>query len=426
MEKSDDAGFIRVYRPKRKALLLRRGNKADGIIQARIRRPDGKGYKFISMETTDWTTAFRFAAVQFRRLREQHRNDIPLDVHRFEFIYKKWLESRKSRLSEKRHANLVWMAERYFYEFFNKLNFALIDENTVERYWEWRMNYWVSGPGSKKVSPFATPKPKMATLAVERDALNQVFRWAVRHQYLRRQPQIELPEKYEKTRRPAYPINKFHSFYKDAQAWMRETEREYDRYHRALSVYFCSLILFSGLRPREAKLLKWQDVKTFKDESGNEHILLTIHPETKTHGREMVPLDETAEVLREWHAFAKHTGPDDYVFANWDGSFWEAHGRSVHKLLTHLGARKDNFGRDLSAYSFRHAYATHRLLNGVRVYSLAENMGTSVEMIERHYSHVKPRMNAEELTKMTGRDRIVVPEDFLVESKDFLALLEGR
>jgi len=35
---------------------------------------------------------------------------------------------------------------------------------------------------------------------------------------------------------------------------------------------------------------------------------------------------------------------------------------------------------------------------GVSVYTLAENMGTSVAMIEKHYSHLRTEMAADELT----------------------------
>ena len=56
-------------------------------------------------------------------------------------------------------------------------------------------------------------------------------------------------------------------------------------------------------------------------------------------------------------------------------------------------------GKQRDAYCLRHYYATERLIAGVSVYTLAENMGTSVQMIERHYGHLKPEMAAEELTK---------------------------
>ena len=46
-----------------------------------------------------------------------------------------------------------------------------------------------------------------------------------------------------------------------------------------------------------------------------------------------------------------------------------------------------------------HSYATFSLLNdGMDVHTLAVQMGTSILMIERHYSHLTPRLKKEMLT----------------------------
>jgi integrase len=39
-------------------------------------------------------------------------------------------------------------------------------------------------------------------------------------------------------------------------------------------------------------------------------------------------------------------------------------------------------------YAMRHTYATFSIAAGVDIYVLARRMGTSVEMIERHYAHL--------------------------------------
>ena len=39
------------------------------------------------------------------------------------------------------------------------------------------------------------------------------------------------------------------------------------------------------------------------------------------------------------------------------------------------------------------------MVRGISVYTLAENMGTSVAMIEKYYGHVRPERAADELTK---------------------------
>ena len=48
-----------------------------------------------------------------------------------------------------------------------------------------------------------------------------------------------------------------------------------------------------------------------------------------------------------------------------------------------------------SSYCLRHTYATFRLMEGVDVYFLAKQMGTSVRMIEDHYGHITPSKNAD-------------------------------
>ena len=67
-------------------------------------------------------------------------------------------------------------------------------------------------------------------------------------------------------------------------------------------------------------------------------------------------------------------------------------------MLAEAGLLFDKDGRERSLYSCRHTYATFSLLyRKVPVHTLARNMGTSVAMIERHYSHLTPRLAVREL-----------------------------
>lgn len=51
----------------------------------------------------------------------------------------------------------------------------------------------------------------------------------------------------------------------------------------------------------------------------------------------------------------------------------------------------DNRGYRRTPYSIRHTYITMRLMEGVNVYQLASNAGTSIEMIENYYGHLRNR-----------------------------------
>ena len=48
-------------------------------------------------------------------------------------------------------------------------------------------------------------------------------------------------------------------------------------------------------------------------------------------------------------------------------------------------------------YSLRHTYATEELLAGTDIHTLAKQMGTSVRMLEAHYSKLTATMAAEKL-----------------------------
>ena len=53
-------------------------------------------------------------------------------------------------------------------------------------------------------------------------------------------------------------------------------------------------------------------------------------------------------------------------------------------------------GKERSLYSLRHYYATQRLLEGIPIHDLSQQMGTSVLMITKHYSHLTSLMKAKQ------------------------------
>lgn len=76
------------------------------------------------------------------------------------------------------------------------------------------------------------------------------------------------------------------------------------------------------------------------------------------------------------------------------------------RALKEAGVLFASDGKKRVPYSLRHTYATMRLAEGVSVFQLAANMGTSVEMLEEFYGKKRmrdPRM-ATELTKLWRRE----------------------
>ncbi len=67
------------------------------------------------------------------------------------------------------------------------------------------------------------------------------------------------------------------------------------------------------------------------------------------------------------------------------------------KLMRESGLLQHPSGGTRTLYSLRHTYATEELLAGTDIHTLAKQMGTSVRMLEAHYSKLTATMAAERL-----------------------------
>src|SRR6202008_504813 len=86
---------------------------------------------------------------------------------------------------------------------------------------------------------------------------------------------------------------------------------------------------------------------------------------------------------------SKATGTRDFVFSTFKGGpATTLYKRLLREVMTLAGVYLSAKGKPRSAYSFRHTYATLRRMNDADAHDVADNMGTSPEMLRKHYSHV--------------------------------------
>ena len=67
------------------------------------------------------------------------------------------------------------------------------------------------------------------------------------------------------------------------------------------------------------------------------------------------------------------------------------------KLMRESGLLQAVGGGHRTLYSLRHTYATEELLVGTDIHTLSKQMGTSVRMLEAHYSKLTATMAAAKL-----------------------------
>jgi len=146
----------------------------------------------------------------------------------------------------------------------------------------------------------------------------------------------------------------------------------------------------------EARNLRWRDVDARTDRQGRPFVCLNVRGKDKF--RELVAANNVAAYFERMRAISKATKPDDFVFTNIDGkSASTLYTKMITGLLKESNLMLGSSGTRRSAYCLRHTYATFRLMEGIDVYFLAKQMGTSVQMIENHYGHITPSKNAERI-----------------------------
>lgn len=102
-------------------------------------------------------------------------------------------------------------------------------------------------------------------------------------------------------------------------------------------------------------------------------------PEGKTGPRDVVLTEEAA---RWFEGIAAGKQPDDLLLPKDDGTAW---GFNHHLRRMRDAVKRAKLPKATTIYACRHSYVSQSLLSGMNMQLLAENMGTSVRMIEQHY-----------------------------------------
>ena len=409
-----------------RVLLYRRGESP--VFYARFKIDGHKGYLVRSTKETELPLATRVAEDLFVDFSYKARHGQVVHSPKFSELWKKWAAVHQSHISIHRKKYIFGTANRYFLPFFGSMKLSEIDDATIQRYWDWRQNYWQSEAGVEKIDRARKSRPSAKhphksnlgnvartpankSLQMEQTVLKTLFRWANRYGLVQQVPEIRAPKAAGSpsvVRRPAFTLAEWRALYKFMRRWCGEKlETDEDRdvygrpnashlYQRNLLRNYVLFMVSSGLRPNEARQLRWKDITQWTDGTGAEHTLVYVPKSTKTGAREVITLRFANRALSRIRGFSAHTDAADLVFCDSEGRAISNFGKTFKGLLTKSGLLHAHNGDVRTIYSLRHTYATLRLLYGkVPIEDLAQVMGTSPATIYAHYRHVTVRQRAE-------------------------------
>jgi integrase len=225
-------------------------------------------------------------------------------------------------------------------------------------------------------------------------------------------PRGKLPS--GKARREEFTPQEYKHLHTFARGWIKQGVNRLNVWYRTMAYNFMLVMTNTGMRPPEAKNLRWRDFDTRRDKQQRQFVCLDVRGKGKF--RQLVATPNVGTYLDRVRALAeeipyepasapqerteKKPGkrtikPDDFIFINAAGaSSSSLYGSLITDLLKQSGLVISSSGSRRSTYCFRHTYATFRLIEGVDVFWLAKQMGTSVKMIEDHYGHITPTTDA--------------------------------
>ena len=192
-----------------------------------------------------------------------------------------------------------------------------------------------------------------------------------------------------------------------------EAVKNYDLGGEELSVSISRISELTAI-PRETvrrKLLKMKRKGWVEQDKKTKQNILLFYVKGKTSGRELVARHNCVTYLKRIHSRTeaiKHltflellkAKRDEPVFVLPNGTQTENLRGTFRNFLKEYNLLKDpRTNQNRTLYSLRHSYATFMLSSnkGTDIHLLAKQMGTSTQMIEKHYSHLIARMRSVDL-----------------------------
>jgi integrase len=381
-------GEVRVYRRERS----KRWQAAFVIDGHTIRISTGK---------RDLAEAKEYARDTFLEYKFRHKNDLPVVTKKFSDVAKLTIVDMRKQLDaglgRKVFADYIVCIERYLIPFFGAQYVTSIDYEKIQDFYEWRR---------AKMGR----EPKASTLNTHNSAMNRLFEEAVARGFIAHKSVPLMVNRGEKSeRRPDFTREEYATLIRKMPSWINLGKAGKPTDMRHLMRDYVLIMANTGMRHgTEALNLKWKHVTLF-EEKDLQYLEMSVSG--KTGRRDIICRSGTINYLKRIHERSndiKHIPFEDLlkqrvdlpVFRLPDGTVSKNIHQTFRKFITDAGlitCPRTNQNRTL--YSLRHTYATFALLNdGMDIHALAIQMGTSIGMIERHYSHLTPRLKKDMLT----------------------------
>jgi integrase len=274
-----------------------------------------------------------------------------------------------------------------------------INEQVVSEYEQWRNNEMGI-------------TPKASTLMTHASAYSRVIKSAVQRGWVSANSPIAFLNRRGKasTPRAGFTREEIHKLLEYLPEFANGGHTELARDMRKLLRDYVEILIATGMRcGKESMNLQWKHVDWY-DEAATGKRYLRLYVNGKTGGRQLIVRNFGIAAferlaIRQKDLIAKNLNEaikrktTIRVFRLSDGTQPKSLHTTFRWLLHFAHLTYDaKTKQKRTLYSLRHAYATLALMDdAIDIHTLARQMGTSVGMLEKHYSKLTATMAAEKL-----------------------------
>jgi integrase len=297
-------------------------------------------------------------------------------------------------VGKRTYRDYIFATNKYLIPFFGNHTIEKITTELLKDFEGWRIAMMGKIPMSSTKRNHASAYIRIINLAKEKGVISST----------RIVPMLD--SKGEKSRaRPAFADKELEVMIAFVPSWIEKSYTTRTRLMRILCGAYIEFLVNTGIRHgTEALPLRWKHLQWHWI---GEKKYLRIWVSGKTGPRYLIAKNEVIAVLEKimiWHELPYATLDeliedklDKLIFRLMTGEQISNMENIFRNLMKHSELMYDSGGQRRTLYSLRHTYATKALAKGVDIHTLARQMGTSVLMIEKHYSKITPMLSAEKL-----------------------------
>jgi integrase len=284
--------------------------------------------------------------------------------------------------------------ERYLIPFFGNKQLQGIKHPDVAAFEIWRNGKMGKAPKASTQMTFASAFARVHQTAIERG-------WISEHT-----PVPKLSRRGDKGEvRPGFSAQEVAQLRSFMRTWSTASKLDAARQLRALLCDYVELLLLTGMRHgTESMGIEWRHCE-WHQADGQRYLRIWVSG--KTGPRWLIAKHEAVAVLerlRQRQPDIAEKTLDAVLGRSKLALFRDAKCVKPHsfvglfrRLMRDSGLISNAQGQTRTLYSLRHTYATAELLAGTDIHTLARQMGTSVLMLERHYSKLTATLAADKL-----------------------------